>query len=346
MKILLVGNYGADNVGDDLLMNAAMAGLEANFSGPDVRVMGPGRDLHYPLPSAGVRSYLRMNTMKANKGFEWCDIVVLGGGGLFNTEVPKSLNIWGKVIKGANKFDKKIYMIGQSFSGVNLHLEKMLNQVDLICVRDSHSYKLLQRSGLNAPVRLVSDLVFGLPDDSFVKDELVFDDEYIAVNLREYVSVELSAVESIIDELVDKVTSSTPYSMYFVPFGPGDHKFMKTIVEKYKDNGRVLVLESLDDSLEALTKAVAVVSMRLHPCLVGLATSKPVLNLSYMQKTSSFMSDNDVVSIDLTQVDDNASEVLSAFIHSLGSDAEYDLDGLKSSALDNYKHLKVMIGKN
>ena len=346
-KILLVGNYGAGNHGDNLLMIAARLGIKKAMPDSEIRVMSPGKDADYPLPPAGIRSWLKLKFIKANKGLDWCDYVVFGGGGLLNTEVPRSLAIWGKVIDKAYKAGRRIYMLGQSFAdSPSSKLNKLLTKVELVTVRDTSSYNFIQRSSLNVPVRLTADLVFGLNKDQLSVDKNKFDEDFVVINLRDYKHVAPELVLSIAEDVVNYFTSNTPYSLYLVPFGPSDESMHKHLLEHFKDNGRVIPLsEDEQECIDAVRHSKGVVSVRLHPCLIGMIFDKPVLNLSYSSKTSGLMGDLEANYIDLrTEADFEAR--IEAFATDVSNAKSIDVKSLKGKADDNFKFLKLMIEQN
>lgn len=340
-KILLVGNYFAGNYGDDLLMLAARKGLKKSFPDAEIKVMAGGKGADYPLPPAGIRSLLKFNFIGAKKGLEWCDFVVFGGGGLLNVEVPASIRIWGKVIKKASKLSKKVYLLGQSFPEVSSSkLLKLLSMVELVTVRDCRSYKFLQRLDVKCPVRLTADLVFSLDAEQIPQGSSKFDEEFVAVNVREYENLDKEFLVEQISRLVDHYTENTPLSVYFVPFGPGDAKIMNHIISHNTHSGRVLLVDSgIEEALDVIRAAKAVISVRLHPSIVASIFKKPLFGMSYSSKTLSFFEDSEVAHLDLRHSEElNHSELVE--MKGL-NDAQ--VQDLKKRSLDNFKYLRLII---
>ncbi len=289
-NILLVGNYGAKNFGDDLLMLAAKKGLKKYFPDYDITVMAPGGDV--PLPAAGVRSTVKMSSFHAKKAMKKADFVVFGGGGLFNSEVPYSIFIWGKVIKMAKSLGKSVFMLGQSFAGAE-GVSKALKDISFITTRDSSSYQVAQRMHLQCPVRLCSDLVFMFDKEQIPIKDLEFDDDkFVLLNLRDYVGLDPEKSKAILDLVVEFFTTETSYSIYLLPFGDGDTKFLRDLSAHYKNNGKVFQLPYDEEAcFAALSKCQALISSRLHPLIVAMILGKPFLSLSYSSKVLSMLRD-------------------------------------------------------
>ena len=92
---LLVGNYGASNIGDDMLLEASKQIL----NGENLKIMSPvGGD--FPIFNSGFRSFLLKpwNNFLALDAIWKSNRVVFGGGGLLNSDNWRSLVIWGQIL--------------------------------------------------------------------------------------------------------------------------------------------------------------------------------------------------------------------------------------------------------
>jgi polysaccharide pyruvyl transferase CsaB len=354
-KILLVGNYGAQNFGDDLLLIASKIGIKKFFPESEIIVMSPDPHADSPLPAAGFRSWLKMSTFKAKRALKKCDFVVFGGGGLFNTDEPYSLFIWGRVIRYAYKYHKRVYLLGQSISEKNPEsLSKLFSKINLITVRDKCSEKILKRLNLKAPVRLTADLGFILDSSRIPSVESKFDDDFVIVNLRKTSNVDITTTHLALDIIINYFTKNTPYSIYLLPFGKEDHLFLNELAASYKENGKVFVLPADRDScFSALSSAKAVISERLHPSIVAMLLGKPFLGLSYSSKISGLYSDLDLDEwcMDLRSFDHLAQSKLRSTLPLLqdlieNSQAQISssiINEVREKAFQNFELLKVMV---
>jgi polysaccharide pyruvyl transferase WcaK-like protein len=290
-----------------------------------------------------LRSWLKLNFIRSNAGIKWCDFVVFGGGGLLNSEVPRSISIWGKVINKAVNENKGVYMLGQSFSNASSpRILNLISKVNLVTVRDSLSYQALSRLNCSTPVRLTSDLVFDLSAEQISSGKTKFDDQFIVLNLRKYINTDQDAVFNTVNKIISYISKNTPYSIYLVPFGPGDTEVLSKLQAEHTDNGRVVLLpHDKQECLDAIRSSKAVISMRLHPSIIGLVNSKPVLGLSYSSKVLGLLKDNEVPCLDLNEEYEGDVNILLDDLLSIKYDL--DLDNLSLKATDNFKFLQIMV---
>jgi len=343
-KILLVGNYNAGNIGDDLLKNAALKGLAEIFPHAEVKLMCNKGDA--PLFPAGVRSYLKFNYFKAKKAVKWCDLVIFGGGGLLNTDVLYSLRIWGKVIKNAYKINRPVVMLGQSFSEkITLELEDLLEMINFITLRDTFSKKILLRLDLKVPYMKTADLVFLM--DVIGKNKFVSEfNEYVLLNLREY--RKLNSTETLLKakEIVDRILLESSNGVYLVPFDKQDEGILKQLESNYSKSGRVKLLKiNLDNYVSVLKGAKYIISMRLHLLLLAVLFEKPLLALSYASKVRSTFRDLDLEDYVVDLRSDKSYLPKGNLCNYLNEQADnkIDVSALRKKARSNFELLRAFV---
>jgi polysaccharide pyruvyl transferase WcaK-like protein len=339
-NILVIGNYGAGNIGDDLLMEACVKGLRSVFYDAVIVTMGPRADA--PLPPAGIMSTIKLNWFKARKAMKQADLVVFGGGGLFNPEVPYSMFVWGRALKMANSLKKPVVMLGQSFPDYNLgSLVGVLDRSEFVTVRDSISEKVLAKLNSDTPVKRTADLVFGLDFDTEYEFASEFD-EYVCVNLRSYKGLSDDHVLNVACGVLDKLLKETSLGVYLVPFAREDAKILRRLCKIYEDTGRFRVLDfDMNLALAALKNSNGIISERLHPLIVGAIMRKPIYALAYNTKVEGFMADMALPEY-CYDLKSEHEPIFDGFSEDMIADDKM-LQETKAKTKSNYELLKVLV---
>ncbi|HRR91810.1 MAG TPA: polysaccharide pyruvyl transferase family protein, partial [bacterium] len=178
-QILLVGYFGFDNLGDELLLISLLDFIRHNFQDIKPLVLY-GKN----LPSVYGADVIPRK--KLLSGIIKADGVCFSGGSIIqDTTSVRSLVYYLGIILLSFITGKPVIMVSQGFGPVKTWLgEKLiriLNLVYSISVRDMDSYKFLERSGIRRPkIYQGNDLVsfldvdrFRLEDSSVERDVLV-----------------------------------------------------------------------------------------------------------------------------------------------------------------------------
>lgn len=279
-KVLLVGNYGVGNVGDDLLREGALGQLDK--LGAEVVVCGPGKDCDTPLPPAGVRSLFSLNIFKFWKSLWSTDYVVFGGGGLLNPEESRSLFIWGHVIMWAFIFRRPAYMIGQSFSSVNSVVKFLLNKVEKVSVRDELSYNLLIEAGFYNVVRSY-DLAWSLK----VAKVSDLKENVVGLNIRKYDSIEDAYMKDILVVLMSEFKRLGLKKIRFLNFDKNDGDYFDSLIGGELELEVKYIDDKKEDLIKAMSECELVVTERLHAGIMAVKLGLKVVPLSYSSKVKS-----------------------------------------------------------
>ncbi len=147
MRLLLVGNYGVGNLGDEALREYFLSRFpEIEWS---VVTASSKEKCDVPRLPCGIRSFFRpwWLTLKA---FRACDGVVFGGGTLFtDTESVFACFLWWLHAKAASIFEKPVFFAFQGIGPFKTRTGKMfaasaLRNASFLSVRDAAS---LARAG-------------------------------------------------------------------------------------------------------------------------------------------------------------------------------------------------------
>ena len=356
--LVLIGNYNAGNIGDNMLLKASLKGICDNLPRWKVKIVAPSKPADSLILPTGIRSLLRIGWLKTLYYYAVAKVAVFGGGGLLNVEEYRSLLIWGLQIFVLKLFKTEVYLIANSVTPSDSKLlRNILNRVDLISVRDKESFDFLNKLSLEIPIRKTADLAFSLCPNNYMDNCFEFDfEEFIVINLRDYAAVSPELQFNILNAIVGEVLSRTQLGVYLLPFDKGDVPFLRRISSEFEDNGRVITLP-LDTEvlLRAVAQAKVVVSQRLHPLIFAFLLKKPLVALSYSSKVGSLFSEliEDDLIFDLQNIELSAQNVTDVVMRLLSEDqAEYDnnleslLSKQKKEAELNFSFLKNFINKN
>lgn len=186
MKILISGYYGYKNIGDEAILSCILGDLRKQIPNLDITIASD--DPQYTENLHKTKSVGRNDLVALVKEIEKVDLIILGGGGLFQdhdrmkihhlfqrgVDSPTRYLIVPLIAKIMNK--KLIYYahgVGPLFSKEAIDIVKFAyNLPDLITVRDSYSFHLLSSLGIKTEkLYLTADPVFGIASCSSQKIE-------------------------------------------------------------------------------------------------------------------------------------------------------------------------------
>lgn len=314
-NILICGNYGATNIGDEAILDGMVILLKKAFPGATITVMSHNpaetEKLHLlpsvPLFPSGFRSYLRSlfqkNSLTEN-ALEKADLFVLGGGGLFTDEKLQAVLIWFLQTYQAFRKKKPVVCFAQSVGPLNTFwgrylTKKVFSKASLITVRDSGSLQALHNLGITN-AHLLADPAFALDATTFFQQDEIdpqYHQPYVLVSIRPWLLKKQHRQPEILAKMIDWIYKKYGFSSYLCPFqtlSDDDTKVLKDIFKNVRNERAVRLLEHSTDyknALKIIKNARAVLGMRLHSLIFATLTSTPFLGLSYSSKVSGLVKD-------------------------------------------------------
>jgi polysaccharide pyruvyl transferase CsaB len=166
MRCVLVGNYGAKNLGDELLRRYFVEVFpEISWVVLVAHPEEQGANARLPL---GLRSFLSFRWVKTLWAMRQCDAVVFGGGSLFtDIESLRACVLWFLHAAIARVLRKPIIFAFQGIGPFRTHLGELLAKKSyawggFISVRDTSSFARVQAWKLNIKIVQSFDPVFSL----------------------------------------------------------------------------------------------------------------------------------------------------------------------------------------
>ncbi|MBU1019453.1 MAG: polysaccharide pyruvyl transferase family protein [Patescibacteria group bacterium] len=287
MKIVICGNYGATNLGDDAILEGILKLVGRH--NPNAQVSVIGRDI--PRLPLGIRSLLRGGYSQTLQKIKQCDLFILGGGGLFVDTKFRAPLIWGLHAFTAHHYGKPIYLFSNSLGPLKTPLgkwitKKVLKWCKIVSFRDTASIKLAQKLLPDKKYKFVPDPAFALkPQKSMGEGKII-------ISLRDWTKKVNNATEEI-PQIINKITANNRLEVLLVPFqveGEEDISLLNNICEQCRSSLYEKQL-SPQTALNLFSGSKLVVGMRLHSLIFGAITGTPIIGINYSPKVKNFMSD-------------------------------------------------------
>lgn len=291
MKIGIIGNYGATNIGDDAILTALLKQLSAY----ELTVFSANPDETHkqfgvksaPLFPLGVRTALKGSFQKARKAIKSADVVILGGGGLFQDDRLYACFLWAWQVFWVKRFRKPLFIYGTGVGPLKTRLGKRLTkwayrQADTITVRDGYSRDLLHRIGLSdRNIAVTADPVFIYRKPKISKDRTK---NLFMISLRPWLKYNPKIIH-VFTAFLKKLKESKSAEIKFVcmqAIKERDHQVIDPILREV--GGELYIPRHFSDLIQVMLEAEFVIGMRYHFLIAALLTQTPVLPISYGPK--------------------------------------------------------------
>lgn len=271
MRIILIGNYGAGNFGDEVLKDYFLETLR----GHDVFVLSaaPAKGEYARLPS-GPRSFMRFAWFKTLRLFHRCDAVVFGGGTLFtDIESVRACFLWGLHALLAHVCGKPYHL---AFQGIGPFRTKTGRAICRLVLRHAASISLRDGASFDRVDAILKNKKYVRTFDPAI---LLFRREKVDVCSKNVLLVvpRASSGDSFI-ESVKSITNRHSYSeLRVLSFQPDEIYEQKvcSIIQHALPQAKIHHIRSLEDLSRACDGAAMMLSARLHASLFALAAKIP-----------------------------------------------------------------------
>jgi N-acetylglucosaminyldiphosphoundecaprenol N-acetyl-beta-D-mannosaminyltransferase len=295
-KYLVIGSYGAGNLGDEALLETILkildkdklSVLSGNLKDTKKRHKVSAFS-HFPF---GIRSFLSFSWIKSFQRLLKTDLVIFGGGGLFTDSYSKkAVFLWFYHCLICKLFNKPYIFLANSFGPVNNKLCLFLTKKAIIwskkiIVRDKISADFIDKLSLNKEVIVNTDLVFAYP---YLKNKnLKNKKKSIAFNVRDLKKIKFEDLKKWINSKKD----------YYI-LGIAMEKEDLLILERHFPKIKRIYPKNYAELLDILSTCEYFVGMRLHFLIAGILLEKKILALSYSSKVKGIMKELDISYLEL-----------------------------------------------
>ena len=322
MKIGIVGNYGNNNQGDEAILEGILIQLTNMFpvtreellvftNSPEQTKEKFGvqvRKLYYKKKTAPTTLFATVR--KHRSVIRELDLLIIGGGGILMDLYTHSLVLFGMYGKVAH-YTKTPYVIFSAGAGPietvkgKVILRSLVNQAELVTVRDKASVDVLKAIGVNRDISVVADPAFYVQPPKIKKTDGEEKIIHVGVTAVPYYHADYwptedkekyeNYVTGMVNNLECLLQESPEIRIhFFATKHPQDTAVSKDIKSRIPSNNRCRVYDvRLDQSdiLKKLNEQDIVIGTRLHSLILALVVQKPIIGIAYHHKVNDFMND-------------------------------------------------------
>lgn len=291
MKIGIIGNYGASNIGDDAVLTAILKATQ----GHKVRVFSAHPEMTKvlfgvktaPLFPLGLRSCLKHGFRQSIKALKKTDAVILGGGGLFQDDRLYACFLWTWQIFWVRIFKKPLFIYATGVGPLNTWLGRQLtkwayNTAEIITVRDHYSANLLTKIGVRPEIHITADPVFNYKKPDFAKGRTK---NLFIISLRPWLALNQKIIHTFTSFLKD-LKEEKKAEFIFVSMQQIKEHDMQMIEPLVRElSGEIYLPKHFSDLLQVMERAEFAIGMRYHFMIAAILTQTPIIPITYGPKT-------------------------------------------------------------
>lgn len=285
-KVTISGYYGFKNFGDELILSVLTSKLKELNADITVFSVNPKFTEKY----YGVKSEKTFNLLSVIKTIWNTDILISGGGSLFqDTTSINSLLYYSFVLGLAQFLRKKTIIFAQGIGPLNSPISRFLvkflfKRTNSITVRDEESLELLKKYGINA--KLVTDPVFCIDFPLTEKNNA------LGVQLRGQCNITpkfLTNLASVVAQTkfnnikVFSLQTSIDYDIC--------QKFTQ-LIKNFAPEKNIQIIK--ENCAEEIAKLDTLISMRYHALVVGLKSEVKCVGINYDPKILALCNEYDL----------------------------------------------------
>ncbi|MEA3423619.1 MAG: polysaccharide pyruvyl transferase CsaB [Bacillota bacterium] len=343
MKALIIGYYGSDNIGDEVLLHQTIKMIKEIDEKIDIKSLSyrtkTTKEIH------GIDAVSRNKYFEIIKAIKESDIVIGGGGSILqNVTSNRSLVYYSTILFISTLFNKKVIMLGNGFGPIKgkfyTSLTRwLLNKIDVFMARDEETKERLEKLGVESKIVLSADLAYY----NYKCKERLFSKKVI-INIRPWENSDVIIKE--MNKFINRLKENG-YEVEFLSMQEGNDDLLLRKI----DDKASFVDNSIDAFLHEESDYYCMVGMRLHALIWAGIKDIPFISLEYDPKIKSYAdmtnqlncgNVNDIDSDKLwelfTQLVDNYDEKKNLLIKTN--------DELAKKSYINYMELKNLIERN
>ena len=302
IDVMISGYYGFNNNGDDAMLKAIVDSLKTLR--PNINILVLSKQPRETQENLSVLAINRFNFFLIAKRLKQTELLISGGGSLIqDLTSAHSLLYYLWVINAAIRAKAKVMLYANGIGPVRRDsskwlIQKVLNKVDLITLRDEHSLEVLQALRVSKPKTLVTvDAAFALrnTDEQAASRRLQAlglpkNTNYFCIAVRSW-KYSHDRFEPEIADFADYVAQTYGLTPIFIAMQPlPDGVISNKILGLMQSGGVFLGSDySTNELLGIIEKAKFIVGMRLHTIVYAMKAGTPVIGLVYDPKVKSMM---------------------------------------------------------
>ena len=360
---MIVGYYGSDNHGDEVLLKSIIDDLRRLK--PNINVVAISRKPKETSSTHGIRSVHKYNFIKIYKLLSKTNTLILGGGSLLQDYTStKSLVYYVMCMNWAVKAGAKVMLYANGIGPLSKEKNKKrathaLENVEYIALRDTNSYGVLKELGLkNDRVTITADAAFAINSYDKEASEITLknmgitsDIKFFTVSIRDWKTLKPNFVSEI-TTYCNHVYDTHGYIPLFISMQPtNDSEIISSVIRGLKMQSYVLDHFSIDEVLGIMERSQFMLGMRLHSVIYASIVGTPSIAISYDPKVSAIM--QELKQDTCVSIEDVTSSILIDFTTKLHENKEEIIGGLNvriqdiaDKAMENPVHALDIIDRD
>lgn len=312
-KILISGYYGFDNFGDDAILHAMVSEMKKHLNNPKITVISGNPAKTKKVYD--VDSVYKLNFKEIIKKMKACNVFISGGGSLLQdvTSCRSFLYYLGLIFLAKYIYRKRTIIFAQGVGPISTIFARfiarqVLNNVDLVTVRDKDSQSYLKKLGIDSI--LVADPAWGLEISATADNLLKVDKINLGIQLREWKALTNKNLNIIADTICEKFNDEKKCINLISLQDTHDLEItqrLKNILFKKKLKSEVRIYSGLtiDQSINLLGNLDYLIGMRFHANLISINFNVPTMALSYDPKVTSLALESKIPFINVNSIKKN-----------------------------------------
>lgn len=303
-NVLISGYYGFNNTGDEAMIETMSTLLAKRDYGLIVLSSNPERTKEL----YNVQSYDRYKFAEVMKAIKKADMVVSGGGTLFQ-DITSRKSIWYYlgIVRLAQLMGKKVCVAYQGMGPLNTKLyrkmtRRILNKksVKLVALRDEHAMQFAKELGINEDkLSFSSDMIFMMKPPAKERCMKILKDnvhnykegqKLIGFSIREWKDKDRT---DLFAELADRLVEKYDARIVFFPFHkPKDAEISKIVMHKMKHEDASVLMPNRylpSEILGTMGLMDVNIGVRLHSLVFSAVMNVPTVGISYDPKIDGFL---------------------------------------------------------
>jgi teichuronic acid biosynthesis glycosyltransferase TuaH len=316
MKVLISGYYGFKNIGDEAILTCILQDLQEQF--PDFKSTIVSEDPMYTEALHKTKAVYRNDFPSITKEIDDADLVILGGGGLFQDhdrmriyhlfqrgiDSPSRYLIVPLIAKMMNKrLAYYAHGVGPLFSKEAIDIVKFAYTLpDIITVRDAYSFHLLSSLGIETDkLYLTADPVFRIDSSSspnikkILGHHLPTGKNFAVINVRPWThspGLERRYISSLKNFINDFVQFYPNLHFLLVPFHISDLEILQSIYSESSSHCSILTSECTPNDIAGIiSKSKLVIAMRYHALIMAAVFRVPMIAINYDYKVAALINE-------------------------------------------------------
>lgn len=304
--VIISGYYGFGNVGDDAMLRSIIENLKRRK--PDISILVLTKNPLETFRNYNVATINRQDIFAVYFAMRHSKLFIYGGGNIIQDSTStRSLIFYLCTAWLAKRLKLKVMFYANGIGPINKtknaeFSKKILNNVDVITVRERLSFNELKKMGVTKPkIVLTADAALAVQIDKnipvssiFLKDGIPCDGKYAGFSVRQCPGCDKSQhlkYEQEIAQIADYIYLKYKLKPVFIPMEYNvDIVTIRNIISKMKTNGYIIgENHSVSETFAIIKEMDIMIAMRLHALIFAAYMNVPILGISYQPKVEGFL---------------------------------------------------------